>query len=60
MILRVCLFGREIGWMKNFGEKIGEKIDLCVVWLGGGKENFYVGPMHFPLGPTQNLKNVDC
>ena len=56
----MCLFGGEIGWMKNFGEKIGEKMDLCVVWLGVGKENFYVGPMHFPPGPTQNLKNVDC
>ena len=30
----------EIGWMKNNGEKIGEKMSLCVVWLKRGKENF--------------------
>ena len=29
--LRVCLFGGEIGWMENFGEKIGSKTFLeCV------------------------------
>ena len=36
--------------MKNFGEKIIEKMSLCVVWLGGEK-NFYVGPAHFSPGP---------
>ena len=29
-----------IGWMENNGEKIGEKLSLCVVWLKRGKENF--------------------
>ena len=35
MTLRVCLFGGEIGWMENFGEKIGRKTFLECVWLGG-------------------------
>ena len=26
--LRVCLFGGEKGWMKNFGEKMGRKTAL--------------------------------
>ena len=26
MKLRVCLFGDEIEWMENFGEKMGRKI----------------------------------
>ena len=29
--LNVCLFEGEIGWIENFGEKMG----LCVIWLGG-------------------------
>ena len=33
--LRVCLFGGEIEWMKNFGKKIGRKTFLECVWLGG-------------------------
>ena len=41
--LRVCLFEGEIGWMENFQEKIGEKMGLCVVWLGGEKETFVWG-----------------
>ena len=32
---RVCLFGGEIGWMKNFKEKMGRKTFLECVWLGG-------------------------
>ena len=31
--LRVCLFGGEIRWMKNFGEKMKRKIFLKYVWL---------------------------
>ena len=31
---RVCLFGGEIGWKKNFGEKMGRKTFLECVWLG--------------------------
>ena len=53
--LRVCLFGGEIGWIENFGEKIKEKMGLCTIWLGGGKENFCVRPRHFPPVPTQNF-----
>ena len=26
------MFGSKIGWVENFGEKMG----LCVVWFGGG------------------------
>ena len=43
---RVCLFGGEIGRMKFFWKKIGEKMNLCVVWLGGlrrGKKTFVWG-----------------
>ena len=35
---RVCLFVGEIGWMKNFGEKIGRKTFLECIWLGGEEE----------------------
>ena len=34
----MCLFESETGWMKNFEEKIGNKIFLECVWLGGEKE----------------------
>ena len=34
LFFRVYLFGGEIEWMENFRQKIGEKMDLCVVWLG--------------------------
>ena len=39
MTRRVCLFGGGIGWMENFGEKMGRKTFLECVWLGGEKEN---------------------
>ena len=29
-----------IGWMENNGEKIGEKMSLCVVWLKRGERKF--------------------
>ena len=35
---RVCLFGGEIGWMKNFEEKMGRKTFLECVWLDGEEE----------------------
>ena len=31
----MCLFGGEIEWMKDFGEKMGRKTFLKCVWLGG-------------------------
>ena len=31
----MCLFGDEIEWMKDFGEKMGRKTFLKCVWLGG-------------------------
>ena len=36
--LRVCLFRGKIGWMENFGEKIGRKFFFECVWLGGEEE----------------------
>ena len=37
---RVCLFGGEIGWIENFGEKIGMKIFWSVFgWVGERKIN---------------------
>ena len=38
---RVCLFGGEIRWMKNFGKKMRRKTFLEYVWLGG-EEGKYV------------------
>ena len=37
--LRVCLFGGEIGWMENFGEKMGRKTFLSMFGWVGRKEN---------------------
>ena len=37
--LRVCLFGGEIGWMKNFGKKMGRKTFWSVFGWMGRKEN---------------------
>ena len=45
--LRVCLFGGKIRWMENFGEKIGKKMGLCVVWLGGGEGKLEGGAQTF-------------
>ena len=45
------MFGQGgIGQMENNGEKMS----LCVVWLGGGEKNFQLGPSHFPPRPTLN------
>ena len=35
--LRVCLFGDEIEWMENFGEKMGRNTFLECIWLEEGK-----------------------
>ena len=32
------LFRDEIGWMENFGEKMGMKTFLECIWLGGEEE----------------------
>ena len=53
---RVCLFGGEIGRMKFFWKKIGEKMNLCVVWLGGlrrGKKTFVWGLGIFHPSPQK-------
>ena len=37
--LRACLFGGEIGWMENFGEKMEMKTFLSVFGWVGRNEN---------------------
>ena len=44
LTLRVCLFGGEIGWMKNFGKKTRRKNILEGVWLRKGEGKMMVGP----------------
>ena len=48
--LRVCLFGDEIGWTKNFGEEMGMKTFFVGVWLEGGEGKKLVGPRCFLPG----------
>ena len=48
------LFGGEIGWMKNFREKIGIKTFLTVLGWVGSKENKLWGPCIFFLGPPKS------
>ena len=38
-LIKVCLFGSEIGWMKNFEEKMRIKTFLSVLGWMGMKEN---------------------
>ena len=38
-VVKVCLFGSEIGCMKNLGEKIGRKTCWSVFSWVGMKEN---------------------
>ena len=52
---RVCLVESKIWWIENNGEKIEEKIGLCVVWYGGKERKFLGGARHFSPRPTQNL-----
>ena len=47
---RVCLFEGEIGWMKNFGEKIRIKTFLAYAWLGGEERKKWWGPSIFSSG----------
>ena len=55
VILRVCLFRDEIGWMENFGEKMGRKTFLVGVWLEGGEGKNWWGSGVFFSGsrPTE-------
>ena len=67
--LRVCLFGGEIRWMENFREKMGRKIFLECVWLGGEesvfgwvgrKENKWWGlGIFFPNLPKSFLSKIE-
>ena len=51
----MCLFGGEIGWMENFGEKMGMKTFLVGVLLEGGEGKKFVGPRYFSLQTHQNV-----
>ena len=55
---RVCLFGGEIGWMENFGKKMGRETFLECVWLGGEDKTKWWGPcVFFPGPPKSSLQN---
>ena len=49
----MCLFGGEIGWMENFGEKMGRKTFLVGVLLEGGEGKNFVGSRYFLFRPTK-------
>ena len=49
------LFEGEIGWMKNFREKMGMKTFLTVLGWVGSKENKLWGPCIFSLGPPKSF-----
>ena len=53
--LRVCLFGGEIEWVENFGEKMGRKTFLSVFGWVGRKENKWWGPNDFSSDPPKNF-----
>ena len=52
---RVCLFGGEIKWMKNFGEKMGMKTFLSVFGWVGRNENKWWGSGVFFLDPPKKF-----
>ena len=54
-VLKVCLFGGEIGRMENFGEKIEKKMNLCVVWLVGGERKLLCGVQTFSTRAHKNF-----
>ena len=51
--LRVCLFGSEIEWMKNFGKKMRKKTFLVGVWLEEGEGKKLMGSRCFLFGPIK-------
>ena len=51
----MCLFRGEIGWMENFGEKIGRKTFWSVFGWVGRKENKLWGPSVFSPGPPKSI-----
>ena len=54
-VLKVCLFGGEIGRMENFGEKIEKKMNLCVIWFRKGERKLLCGAQVFSYGPTKTF-----
>ena len=56
----MCLFRGEIEWMKNFIEKMGRKIFLECVWLGGKEGNKLWDPSILsPDLPKSSLQNKE-
>ena len=54
------MFGSEIKWMKNFGEKIGEKTFLGVFGWVRREKNKWWGPSIFSLGsPKYFLSKIE-
>ena len=53
--LRVCLFEGEMRRMEKFREKIGEKMNLCVVWLVGGERKLLCGAQTFSTRAHKNF-----
>ena len=53
------MFGRVLRRMKNLGEKNRDKENWEGVWLGGGVENFVMGPsVFFPDSPKNFLSKM--
>ena len=60
MTLRVCLFGGKIGWMENFGEKMGRKTFWNVFGWVERKENKWWGSGVFsPDQPKSFLPKLE-
>ena len=51
MIFKVCLFRGKIGRMEN----VREKMNLCVVWLGGRERKLLYRAQAFSLGPIKTF-----
>ena len=51
----MCLFGGEIGWMENFGEKMGRKTFLECVWLSVKEGNKWWGLDIFSLDQPKSF-----
>ena len=56
---RVCLFGWEIGWMENFGKKMGRETVLECVWLGGEDKTKWWDPCVFLLAHQKVLFKIE-
>ena len=55
LLLRLCLFESKIGWMENFGEKMGRKFFLSVFGWVGKKKNKWWDLSVFSSEPTKKF-----